>query len=238
MPEVIQLGSIPVDVNFKAIKNLHLSVLPPEGKVRVSAPLNMKLEIIRIYLISKLGWIQREQRKFRTQDRETPREFIPRESHYLWGKRFLMRIIEADEAPSVSLSPKHLNLTIRPGTIESRRSEIVEEWYRQNLRTKAIELITQWEAILGVKSGQLFIQKMKTKWGACSPESGNIRLNTELAKKPVECLEYIIVHELVHLIEPSHNSRFQSLMSSHLPHWRNRKDLLNSLPVKQESWQY
>lgn len=234
----IDLGEMQVEVVRKDIKNLHLSVLPPHGRVRIAAPPHMTLEAIRIFAISKLVWIRSEQRKMWAQEREAPREYLDRESHYVWGRRYLLRRIEKDAAPSVEIKHNCLVMQVRPGTDAVRSHEILEGWYREQLRAALPELIAKWEPVIGVKVGKLFIQRMKTKWGSCNPRSRAIRLNTDLAKKPPECLEYIAVHEMAHLIEPTHNARFASLMELFLPQWQHQRRLLNQLPVRHEDWDY
>ena len=238
MRDQLQLGDLSCDVERKDIKNIHLSVHPPTGRVTVAAPEHMKLDTIRVYVISKLGWIKAQQRKMAEQDRETPREYLELESHYLWGKRCLLSIIEADQAPSVSLQHKKLQLSIRPGTTQAKREAILEEWYREQLKAEIPKLIEQWEPRLGVKVDKFYVRRMKTKWGSCTHHRGTIRLNTELAKKPKTCLEYLVVHEMVHLLEPTHNERFVGYMDLHLPNWRHTRNILNGLPVRHEDWRY
>lgn len=234
----IELGDIPVDVVKKDIKNLHLSVYPPAGKVRISAPLRMNLDTIRVFAISKLGWIKQQQQKLQAQERETPREYLDRESHYVWGKRYLLTVIESDEMSAVEVKHNQMHLRVRPGTSDEKKQAIVEDWYRAQLKQALPALITKWEPLIGVKVARFFVQRMKTKWGSCNPTSKSIRLNTELAKKPLECLEYIIVHEMVHLREPTHNSRFIALLDSFVPKWQFYRDALNKLPVRHEAWMY
>ena len=234
----IDLGGIAVDVVKKDIKNVHLSVYPPTGAVRIAAPLRMELETIRVFAISKLAWIRKQQGKVRQQERESPREYLDRESHYIWGKRYLLKSIQKDAAPSVELKHNQIVLFVRPGTRSDKKQAVLEEWYRGELRKTAVPLIAKWERLMGVKVARFFVQQMKTKWGSCNPASASIRLNTELAKKPIECLEYIIVHEMAHLIEPTHNSRFTALIDHFLPEWRFRREALNRLPVRHENWGY
>lgn len=234
----IDLGEIAVDVVKKDIKNIHLGVYPPAGKVRISAPLRMDLDTIRVFAITKLGWIKSQQQKLREQERETPREYLDRESHYVWGRRHLLKVIEKDAAPAVELKHNKMILQIRPATSCERRQAILDAWYREKLRKAVPTLIEKWEPLMGVKVERFFVQKMKTRWGSCSPSSKGIRLNTELAKKPPECLEYIVVHEMAHLLEPTHNTRFISLMDQFMPKWRFYKDELNRLPVRHEDWVY
>ncbi|MCQ6962975.1 M48 family metallopeptidase [Methanolobus chelungpuianus] len=234
----IQLGEITADVVFKDIKNIHLSVYPPTGKVRISAPLRMDIDKIRIFAISKLGWIKQQQKKLQEQERETPREYLDRESHYVWGKRYLLEVLEVDEAPSVELKHKKMILRVRPGADENKKQEVIDAWYREQLRKAALPLIAKWEKLMGIKVERLLIRRMKTKWGSCNPKAGNILLNTELAKKPSECLEYIVVHELSHLLEPTHNSNFIVLMDRFMPKWQFYKNKLNQLPVSHVNWIY
>lgn len=234
----LQIGDIPVDVVLKEIKNVHLSVLPPTGRVRISAPKHMSLDTLRIFAISKLDWIRQQQAKLQGQERETPREYVTRESHYVWGKRYLLTVAESDEPPGVELTPRRLFLHVRPGTGTARRQAIVEDWYRERLREAAWPLLARWQRLLGVKLERWYVQRMKTRWGSCNHRARTIRLNSELAKKPPECLEYIVVHELVHLLEPTHNARFVALMDQSLPRWQLYRDTLNRLPVRQETWSY
>lgn len=234
----LRLGDIAVDVVLKDIKNVHLSVHPPSGRVRIAAPRRMKLDTIRVFAVSKLAWIRQQQRKLRAQERETPREYLDRESHYLWGKRYLLRISERDLAPGLALSHSRMILTVRAGTDEAAKEAIVALWYRQQIRAAASDLIAKWEPLLGVSVNRVFVQQMKTRWGSCNPHARAIRLNTELAKKPKECLEYIVVHEMIHLIEPTHNARFVALMDRFMPKWQFLRQKLNRLPVRHADWDY
>lgn len=234
----LKLGTIAADVVLKDIKNVHLSVYPPDGRVRISAPSRMKLDTIRVFALSKLTWIKQQQKKLREQERETPREFIQRESHYVWGKRYLLVVKEADEAPLIELTPSRMLLRVRPETDETKRQEIVDAWYRDQLKRAVVPLLARWEPRIGVTVNQVFVQRMRTKWGSCNPRSGNIRLNTDLAKKPRECLEYIVVHEMVHLLEPTHNARFVALMDQFMPKWQHHRQTLNKLPLRYERWGY
>lgn len=238
MTAQIQLGEMDVAVIRKDIKNVHLSVHPPTGRVTIAAPAHMAMDTIRVFAITKLAWIRKQQTKLQKQEREAPREFLDRESHYVWGKRYMLKVIESDQAPSIALKHSKMLLHVRPGTSQPKCQAIVDEWYRQQLRLAAMPVIAKWETRLGVKAGRLFIQRMKTKWGSCNHHARTIRLNTDLAKKPAECLEYLIVHELVHLLEPTHNARFVALMDQHLPKWRSHQDALNCLPVRHEQWSH
>lgn len=238
MGGMIQLGEVVLDVTHKEIKNLHLSVYPPDGRVRVSAPQHMSLDTIRVFAISKLGWIKQEQRKLREQERETPREYLDRESHYVWGERYLLEVVEQPTAPRVELKHRTLLLHVRPGSDAAKKKEVLARWYRDQVRASLPELTARWEPRLGVEVLRFFVQHMKTKWGSCTPVTHTIRLNTDLAKKPRDCLEYILVHEMAHFLEPSHNERFQRLMDLHMPTWRERRAELNRSPLAHEAWAY
>lgn len=238
MTTQIELGDITVDVVLKDIKNVHLSVYPPAGKVRISAPLRMDIDTIRVFAISKLGWIKQQQRKLQEQERETPREYLDLESHYVWGKRYLLKVIEVDEASSVTLKHSKMILQVRPGTDEKKKQPIIDAWYREQLKKAVPPLIAKWEPLIAVKIERFYVRKMKTKWGSCNHRALSIRLNTDLAKKPKDCLEYIIVHEMAHLLEPTHNARFIALMDQFMPKWQFYRDKLNRLPVSHENWVY
>jgi len=234
----IQLGEMTVEVEQKDIKNLHLSVYPPTGRVRISAPLRMDLDTIRVFAITKLGWIKSQQKKLREQMRETPREYLDRESHYLWGKRYLLAVIESNQPPQVQLQHSTILLQVRPGTDAEKKQEMVEAWYRDQIRQAVLSLLTKWEPVIGVQVGKVFVQRMKTKWGSCNAAAKSIRLNSELAKKPRECLEYLVVHEMVHLMEPTHNNHFIALMDQFMPNWQMYREILNRIPVAHECWKY
>ena len=238
MNSKIQLGDIVADVIQKDIKNIHLSVYPPTGTVRISAPLRMDLDTIRIFALDKLGWIKKQQQKLREQARETPREYLDRESHYLWGKRYLLKVVEVAQAPKVSLMHSEIILQVRPDADTIKRARLLDGWYREQIKQAMLPMLEKWQRTLGVKAKRIIVQRMKTRWGSCTPQTQIIRLNLELAKKPPECLEYIIVHELLHLIEPTHNRHFISLMDQFMPKWGFYRDELNKLPVRHEEWSY
>ena len=238
MLEVLALANVNVEVVKKDIKNVHLTVHPPDGRVRIAAPRRMRLDTIRLYTISKLPWIRRQQETMRAQNRETIREHIDHESHYVWGRRYLLRLVEQDARPAIELQDRRLLLQVRPGTDEAQRERFVAAWYREQVRLALEPLVAKWASMLHVSVEQVFVQRMKTKWGSCNHTAGTIRLNTELAKKPLDCLEYVLVHELVHLREPTHNARFVTLMDRFMPGWSHRRDLLNGLPVRHETWSY
>jgi predicted metal-dependent hydrolase len=234
----LELGDLAVEVAFKDIKNVHLSVHPPAGRVTISAPRRTKLDTLRVFAISKLGWIKQQQQKIRSQDREPEREYLDRETHYVWGRRCLLAVSERDEAPSVALRHSTLALTVRPGTDTARRHALVDAWYRAQIRQALPALAEKWQPIVGAEAAGYYVQRMRTRWGSCNPAARTVRLNTDLAKKPRECLEYILVHELVHLIEPTHNARFVALMDKYMPRWQDHRAALNRLPVRHEEWGY
>ena len=234
----LRLGNITVDVLQKDIKNIHLSVYPPTGRVRISAPFRMNLDIIRVFAISKLSWIKKQQTRLKAQERETPREFLNRESHYFKGNSYLLKVIEQDATPKVVLKHCKIELHVRPKTNREKMKSILDEWYRQQLKASLPTLIEKWEKKMNVTVNEFGIKKMKTKWGTCSREAKRIWLNLELAKKPVECLEYIVVHEMTHLLERNHNDRFISLMNGLMPKWRFHKEELNRRPLRHEDWSY
>jgi predicted metal-dependent hydrolase len=236
MSEMIQLGEVAISVTRKDIKYVHLSVHPPRGRVSLVAPTGTRLEVARAYAISKLGWIRDQQAKLRSQARETPRRFVTRESHYLWGRRYLLSVAEEGRKPSVRLDHRRLTLTVRPGSDEARREEVMHEWHKALLHAAVPGLIKKWEEKLGVAVSGYFLQRMKTKWGGCNHSAGTIRLNTELVKKPMDLLEYAVAHEMVHLIEPTHSERFLALMNKHYPAWRIARAELNELPLAAEVW--
>ena len=234
----IELGNIKIDVELKNIKNIHLSVYPPNGKVKISAPERMDLDTIRVFTISKLKWIKKQQEAFRNQERETPREYLTKESHYFKGKRYLLKVIERNAKPKVILKHSEIELYIRPNATIEKRKQILDEWYRAELKKIVPKMIEKWEKKIGVKSNEFGIKKMKTKWGTCNTKAKRIWLNLEIAKKPFECLEYIIVHELVHLLERRHNEKFVKYMNEFMPKWRFYREELNRLPFSHVDWNY
>jgi len=238
MAERLDLGDIAVEVTFKDIKNVHLSVYPPSGRVRISAPARMSHDTVRVFAISKLAWIKQQQKKLREQERETPRKYLDRESHYLWGKRYLLKVVEGDRRSWVEVKHNRLLLRSSPGITAEKKQAIIARWHREQMKAMLPSLIARWASVMGVTVDRFYIQQMKTKWGSCNPRAGTIRLNTELAKKPKECLEYIVVHEMTHLIEPTHGSRFIVLMDRFMPNWRFYRQVLNTLPVRHENWKY
>ena len=236
MVDMIRLGEIAIAVTRKDIKHVHLSVHPPAGRVTLVAPKGTRLEVARAYAVSKLGWIREQQAKLFGQARETPRQFVERESHQLWGRRYLLSVVEEDVKPFVRLDHRRIKLTIRPGSSRAKREQVIHEWHKLLLHEVVPARIKKWEVKLGVTVSGYFLQRMKTKWGACNHRAGNIRLNTELVKKPKDLLEYVVVHEMVHLLEPTHSDRFLAILEEHYPSWREARNELNELPLTAEAW--
>jgi predicted metal-dependent hydrolase len=235
----IRVSGLAVQIVRKAIKNLHLGVYPPNGRVRVAAPLTVNDEAVRLAVISRLGWIKRQRAKFEGQPRQSEREMVTGESHYFLGQRYRLNVIEHHGAGKVVLPNKSaMALYARPETSPMQRKEVLQRWYRQQLKVLIPPLLDKWQTTLGVQVGDWGVKKMKTKWGACTVEARRIWLNLELAKKPVQCLEYIVVHELTHLLERHHNERFTTFMEKHLPTWRVWRDMLNHAPLAHENWSY
>ena len=236
MGETIQLGKLSILVTRKDIKNVHLSVHPPDGRVTLVAPKATRLDVARAYAISRLEWIRQQQEKLKNQPRETPRQFVERESHYLWGRRYLLTVKYHDAKPFVLLDHKRITLTVRPGSEAEKRAEVMHEWHKSLLHDVVPSLIAKWERKLKVKVTGYFLQRMKTKWGSCNHSAGNIRLNTELVKKPKDLLEYVIVHEMAHLIESTHSNQFIAILEEHYPSWREARAELNELPLAAAVW--
>jgi len=236
MAETITIGEMAIEVLRKEIKHVHLSVHPPDGRVTLSAPAGTRPEAMRAFAITKLGWIREQQRRLAEQARETDRQFIERESHYLWGRRYLMTVEYRPAKPSVRLDHRRITLTVRPGSDAARRAAVVHDWHKRLLHQAVPKLIEKWAGRLQVTVRGYFLQRMKTRWGSCNPRAGHIRLNTELVRKPRHLLEYVLVHELLHLIEPTHNDRFVRLLDEHYPAWREARAELNELPLAAEKW--
>jgi predicted metal-dependent hydrolase len=235
----ISVSGISVEVTRKDIKNLHLGVYPPEGRVRVAAPLVVSDEAVRLAVIDKLGWIKRQRSQFAKQPRQSEREMVNGESHYFLGRRYRLRLHERDGPARVALRGiASMDLFVRPGASAEKRQAVLLDWHRTTLRALITELLLRWQPKLGVQATDWGIKKMKTKWGSCNVGARRIWLNLELAKKPVQCLEYIVVHELVHLLERNHTERFTALMDKHLADWRARREMLKSSPLGHENWGY
>jgi predicted metal-dependent hydrolase len=236
MKDIIQIGDLSVYLIRKDIKNVHLSVHPPDGRVSLSAPLNTRPDVARAYAISKLQWIRSQQIKMSKQLREPLRKYIKRESHYIWGRRYLLNVVHTEGKQKVIIDHKYINLFVRPGASQEKREEVFYEWQKKQLHKFVAEMIAKWEPIMQVKVQSYFLQKMKTKWGSCNRKLGNIRLNTELVKKPKDLVEYVIVHELAHLIVPVHNEKFIQLLDKFYPQWRESRMELNELPLGYVEW--
>lgn len=236
MSQAIELGDLAISYTCKDVKHVQLSVHPPDGRVSMVAPLGTRRDAARAFAISKLGWIRDQQAKMRDQARETHRKFIERESHYLWGKRYLLTVIEQERKSSVSVDHKMITLNVRPGTHSNKRATIIHDWHKSLLHEAIPKLIAKWQPRLNVNLNGYFLRQMKTKWGSCNHQTGTIRLNTELVKKPRHLLEYVIVHELLHLVERRHSDRFIQLLNEHYPAWPDAKVELNELPLTAASW--
>lgn len=233
----ITVSGMRVEIVRKAIKNLHLGVYPPNGRVRVAAPLAVNDDAVRLAVVTRLPWIKRQQAGFHRQERQSERRYVSGETHFVFGRRYRLRVVEHDGPARIqNTSPKTLTLHVKPGSDIAKREKAFNDWYRQALRGAAVPLITKWSGLIGVAEPDWGIKRMKTKWGSCGSSSRRIWINLELAKKPPQCLEYIIVHELSHLIERKHNDRFVKLLDRHLPNWRTIRDELNAVPLRHEHW--
>lgn len=235
----IEISGIDVEVVRKDIKNLHIGVYPPAGRVRVAAPSRLSDDAVRMAVIDKLGWIRRQQARFIEQVRQSEREMVSGESHYFLGRRYRLEVVEHAGRASVRLgNSSRIELRIRPGTDAAKRREILNNWYRRELKQRIPGLIHEWEPVVGVEVADWGVKKMKTMWGSCNIHDRRIWLNLELAKKSPECLEYVLVHEMVHLLERCHNDRFKELMNKAMPQWRLYRDELNRGPLAHEHWKY
>ncbi|ASJ70673.1 M48 family metallopeptidase [Granulosicoccus antarcticus] len=236
--ELLQIGSIEMRLNRKAIKNLHISVLPPDGRVRISAPERMTDTAIRMAVISRIPWIRKQQSEFAKQPRQSDREMVSGECHYVWGRPHRLNLVERLGRHEVTVGGGKVHLYVKPGTSVENKALVLSEFYRDALKVRIGALLGEWQAQIGVETAGWGVKKMKTKWGSCNTISRRILLNLELAKKPPECLEFVLVHELVHLLERNHNDRFKAYMDEFLPDWRERRNLLNSMPLGHSSWGY
>ncbi len=238
MSETIQLGEIVIAVTRKDVKHVHLSVHPPRGHVTLVAPKGTRPEVARAYAVSRIGWIRAQQARLHAQAREPARQFLTRESHYVFGKRYLLSVVEREQKPSVTMDHRRIRLTVRPGSSRATREAVMHEWHKGLMHEAVPRLIRRWEPRLKVKVEKYFLQRMKTKWGSCNPRAGHIRLNTQLVRKPKDLLEYVIVHEMLHLIVPTHSERFLVLLEKHYPTWREARTELNDLPLSAEAWKW
>ena len=235
----ITVSGITVEVVRKAIKNLHLGVYPPHGRVRVAAPLAVSDDAVKLAVITRLSWIKRQKAKFDAQPRQSQREMVNGESHYFLGQRYRLNVIEHNGAGKVVLRNKAaIDIYVRQGSDAEMREKVLQRWYREQLKALVPPLLEKWQQALGVQAADWGIKKMKTKWGGCTVEAQRIWLNLELAKKPIQHIEYILVHELMHLLERHHNDRFTALMTQFMPHWRHNREELNRAPLGHETWDY
>ncbi len=235
----MMVNGVTVQVVRKEIKNLHLGVYPPNGRVRVAAPSRVSDDAVRLAVVGRLGWINRQKARFAAQARQSAREMVSGESHYVFGRRYRLRVVRAPGRAKVVLAGKGmLELRVAPEADTAARLRVLQGWYRKQLRERLEPLVQKWQERIGVKATACGIKRMKTKWGSCNNEAGRIWLNLELAKKPAQCLEYLVVHELMHLIEREHNDRFKELMDWHLPDWKARRTLLNAQPLAHDAWEY
>jgi len=226
-----------VEVVRKPIKNLHLSVHPPDGHVRVSAPSHMDDEAVRLAVVSKLPSIRRHQKAFADQPHQSQREMISGESHYFLGRRYRLSVTERNGPNRLTLNGTlDLTMQLRPGTDRDKREQLLNAWYRRHMKELLPDLISKWQPIIGVQVAKWGIKKMKTRWGSCNTRDHRVWLNLELAKKSLDCIEYVLVHEMVHLLERNHSERFKALMDQFLPQWRLYRDELNQAPLAHEEW--
>ena len=232
----LTVSGIGVDVVYKDIKNLHIGVYPPAGRVRVAAPVRLGDEAVRLAIVQRLPWIKKRTEQLRNAERQSEREMVTGESHYLWGERLRLEVVEASGRPSVSVRGTRLRLTVAPGTTAIQRQQLVEAWQRAQLKAAIPALIEKWEPIVGRTVEKWTVRRMKTKWGSCNTRSAHISVNLELAKKHPSCLEYIVVHEMTHLHERTHNEYFMGLLDEYLPNWRALRDQLNQAPLAHEEW--
>lgn len=237
--QCIEIRGLEVEIVRKDIKNLHVGVYPPNGRVRVAAPTRLNNDAVRLAVISRLGWLRRQQAKFQQQERQSQREMVSGETHFVQGRRFRLDVIKKDEAAKVvPRTTRRLELFVHPGDGRECRERVLDRWYREYLREQIAELVSKWEPRIGVQVTEWGIRKMKTRWGTCNREARRICVNLELAKKSPACLEFIVVHEMVHLIERHHTDRFRELMDEALPPWRQYRELLNRAPLSHQSWRY
>lgn len=235
----ITVSGLNIEVVRKAIKNLHLGVYPPHGRVRVAVPLELTDDSVRLAVVGKLGWIKRQRAKFEAQPRQSRREMVSGESHYFLGIRYRLNVVKLDSRAKIILrGNSFMDLYVRPRTSSEKRERILQRWYREQLRVLIPSLLEKWQSEIGVQVTHWGIKRMKTKWGSCNMDTRRIWLNLELAKKPPSCLEYILVHELVHLLERHHGDRFRKHMDWVMPQWRLHREELNRAPLSHESWSY
>ncbi len=235
----LTIGDTNLEIIRKDIKNVHLSVHPPDGRVRLAVPAKMDEEAIRLFAISKLSWIKKQKAKFNNQDRQSPREFVSGESHYYLGSRYILNVIETSGKQHIELkNNKFINLHVRPNSTVEKRERIMTKWYREQLKEMIPKYIDKWQNVMGVQVNEWGVKLMKTKWGTCNIEANRIWINLELIKKNPRCIEYIIVHEMVHLLERNHNDRFNAYMDKFIPNWKGIRDELNDMIYESNKWSY
>lgn len=232
----LTVAGIGVDVVYKHIKNMHISVYPPMGRVRVAAPDRLDEDTIRLAIVQRLPWIKKQRERLRAADRQSEREMIAGESHYFWGQRLRLELNETAGRPHVDVAGTKLRLTVATDSDSAVRRKMLDAWYRRQLKAAIPALVEKWQPSIGRDVTGWTVRRMKTKWGSCNPDSGRLWFNVELVKKHPACLEYIVVHEMTHLLERTHNDRFVELMDKHLPNWRALRDELNGAPLAEESW--
>jgi len=235
----IKVGNYTTEIVRKEIKNMHLGVYPPTGRIRVAVPLKTSDESIRLLIVSKIPWIKKQQAKFINQERQSKRDYISGESHYFLGRRYLLKVIDIEPIPRVEIKRKtRINLYVKPNSTQQHREKLLDNWYRLEIKKQIEFLGDKWSKIIGIKANKISVRKMKTKWGTCNPRSRRILLNLELAKKPSHCLEYVFVHEMIHLLEKKHSVKFQNYMDKFLPKWKQLKQELNKSPLNYIDWDY
>ena len=230
------VGGLEVEIHFKAVKNLHVAVYPPDGRVRIAAPAHLDDDAVRLAVVRRLSWIKRQQSELRAAQRVSEREMTTGESHYVWGQRLRLKVVEVEGRPRAHADGSRLVLTVRPGAPVTERTKVLARWERRQLRDRIPGLLAKWQPVIGVTASGWGLRRMKTKWGAYSTQTGRVWINTELAKKNPRCLEYIVVHELAHILERGHGDRFVNVMDQHLPDWRSRHHELNNAPLSAENW--
>ena len=234
--DYLTVAGISVDVVYKKIKNMHISVYPPMGRVRVAAPERLDEDAIRLAVVQRLPWIKKQREQLQTAERQSEREMLTGESHYVWGQRLRLTLVETTGRPRVDIAGSKLQLTVRAEAEDTERRKLLESWYRKQMKAAIPPLIEKWETIIGREVSSWIVRRMKTKWGTCNPDTARLWFNIELAKKNPGCLEYIVVHEMTHLLERTHNDRFVALMDKNLPNWRTLRDELNGAPLADEDW--
>ena len=235
----LTVGGVKVAVVRKNIKNIHLGVYPPYGRVRIAVPLHIDDEAARLAVVNKLGWLKKQIVAFTSQSRLSDPDAVSGESWYVFGQRYRLYVLTTKGKPDVCKPTKsRLELHVSSRCKKDVRLKTLDRWYRKQLREAAEPLLAKWESKIGVKAEFWGVKRMKTKWGSCNHETKRIWLNSELAKKPVECLELIVVHELLHLLAPKHDQKFLDLMNKYLPNWQSLRDQLNSTPLAHEDWLY